>query len=141
MRIGLASKGGSDAIERDKPMIARYARGSTHQSSQTEPSHTSRLSTMNTKRQARRLTTAAALFVLPAVLVGCSSSDGPRHAGDIDSIRWNPSPALRTLSERESDRLNSYARAKDNNLRALSEDVDAIFYLHRPSRLHQGVKR
>jgi len=96
---------------------------------------------MNTKRQARRLTVAATLFVLPAVLVGCSSSDGPRHAGDIDSIRWDPSPAMHTLAERDSDRLNSYARSKDNNLRALSEDVDAIFYLHRPSRLHNGVKR
>lgn len=95
---------------------------------------------MKTNRSTRRLTTAAALFVLPAVLVGCSSS-GPRHAGDIASIRWDPTPAMHTLAERDSDRLNNYARAKDNNLRAFSEDLDAVFFLDRPSRLHHGVKR
>lgn len=95
---------------------------------------------MKTTRHTRRLTTAAALFVLPAVLVGCSSS-GPRHAGDIDSIRWDPTPAMHTLAERDSDRLNNYARTKDNNLRAFSEDLDKAFFLNRPSRLHSGVKR
>lgn len=95
---------------------------------------------MKTTRNTRRLTTAAALFVLPAVLVGCSSS-GPRHAGDIDSIRWDPTPAMHTLAERDSDRLNNYARTKDNNLRAFSEDLDSMFFLDRPSRLHSGVKR
>jgi hypothetical protein len=95
---------------------------------------------MNTKRQTRRLMASATLFVLPAVLVGCSSS-GPRHAGDIDSIRWDPSPAMHTLAGRDSDRLNNYARAKDTNLRAFSEDFDRVFFLDRPSRLTNGVKR
>jgi len=95
---------------------------------------------MKTTRHTRRLTAAAALFVLPAVLVGCSSS-GPRHAGDIASIRWDPSPAMDTRAERNSDRLNYYARTKDTNLRAFSEDLDRAFFLDRPSRLTNGVKR
>lgn len=94
---------------------------------------------MKTTRQARRLSAAVTLFIFPAVLVGCSS--GPRHAGDIDAIRWDPSPAMHTLAERDSDRLNTYARVKDNNLRAFSEDIDAALFLDRPSRLHRGVKR
>ena len=96
---------------------------------------------MNTKRHTRRLLASATLFVLPALLVGCTSSSGPRHAGDIDSIRWNPSPAMHTLAERDSDRLNTHARVRDNDLRAFSEDIDSIFFLDRPSRLHSGVKR
>jgi hypothetical protein len=96
---------------------------------------------MKIQRHARRLTAAATLTVLPALLIGCTSSSGPRHAGDIDSIRWDPSPAMHTLAERDSDRLNNYARAKDTNLRAISEDIDSIFFLDKPSRLHSGVKR
>lgn len=96
---------------------------------------------MNINRHARRLSTAAALLALPAVLIGCSSSSGPRHAGDISSIRWDPSPAMNTLAQRESDRLNNYARVKDNNLRAMRQDIDAAFFLDRPSRLHNGIKR
>ena len=95
---------------------------------------------MNTKRHTRRLMASATLFVLPALLVGCSSS-GPRHAGDIDSIRWNPSPAMHTLAERGSDRMNTHAHMRDTTLRAFSEDIDSTFYLDRPSRLHSGVKR
>lgn len=95
---------------------------------------------MNTKRHTRRLMASATIFVLPAVLIGCSSS-GPQHAGDIDSIRWDPSPAMHTLAERGSDRQNNHARMRDTNLRAFSEDIDSMFYLDRPSRLHSGVKR
>ncbi|CAN0568928.1 unnamed protein product, partial [Laminaria digitata] len=69
---------------------------------------------MKIQRHTRRLATAATLTVLPALLIGCTSSSGPRHAGDISSIRWDPSPAMHTLAERDSDRLNNYARAKDN---------------------------
>lgn len=93
---------------------------------------------MKTNRIARRMT-AAALFVVPAALIGCTSS-GPSHAGDIDSIRWDPTPALHTLAQRPSDRWNDHTRMKDNNLRAISEDIDHIFFLDRPSRLHHGVK-
>ena len=94
---------------------------------------------MKTQRHTRRLLTAATLFVLPAVLVGCSS--GPEHAGDLDAIRWNPSPAMHTLSQRSVDRFNDHAHSRDTNLRALSSDIDSIFFLDRPSRLHHGVKR
>lgn len=94
---------------------------------------------MNTKRHARRLT-AAALFVVPAVLIGCSSSSGPRHAGDIDSIRANPSPAMHTIDRRMDDRLNRMTRANDTDLRAFSDDVDRLFMIDRPSRLRPGIK-
>lgn len=94
---------------------------------------------MKTNRIARRLT-AAALFVVPAALIGCSSSSGPRHAGDIDSIRSDPTPALHMLAQRSTDRWNDHARMKDQNLRIISEDIDHIFFLDRPSRLHHGVK-
>ncbi|MCR9076345.1 MAG: hypothetical protein NXI07_09945 [bacterium] len=94
---------------------------------------------MKTNRFAHRLT-AAALFVVPAALIGCSSSSGPRHAGDIDSIRSDPTPALHTLSQRSTDRWNEHARTKDQNLRIISEDIDHIFFLDRPSRLHHGIK-
>jgi hypothetical protein len=91
------------------------------------------------KTHRTRIMTVAALFVLPAALIGCSSS-GPRHAGDIDAIRSNPSPAMHTLAQRGSDRQNSHARMRDTNFRALSQDIDKIFHLDRPSRLHHGVK-
>ena len=70
---------------------------------------------MTAKRHARRLPAAAAMLVLPAALIGCQSS-GPHHAGDIDSIRWNPTPAMHTLAERDSDRLNYHAHTRDTNL-------------------------
>lgn len=92
------------------------------------------------KTNRTRTLTLAALFVLPAALIGCSSSSGPRHAGDIDAIRSNPSPAMHTLARRDSDRLNMHARMRDTNLRAISEDIDKMFFLDRPSRLHHGVK-
>tara|TARA_E500000318_G_scaffold85651_2_gene81772 strand:+ start:31748 stop:32035 length:288 start_codon:yes stop_codon:yes gene_type:complete len=94
---------------------------------------------MKTHRNTRRLTVAA-LFVLPATLIGCTSSNGPHHAGDIDSIRWDPSPAMHTTAQRAHDRYNSHARMKDTNLRALTEDFDHAFFLDRPTRLYHGVK-
>jgi len=89
----------------------------------------------------RKLTRSATLLALmgtPLLLIGCSS--GQQHAGDINSIRWDPSPAMHTLAKRDSDRLNTYARTKDSNLRMLSTDIDKIFYLDRPSRLYRGIK-
>ena len=94
---------------------------------------------LNTPVLARRFALGIAVIALPATLIGCSSS-GVHHAGDIDSIRWNPSPAMHTLAKRDSDRLNDYARTKDSNLRMISEDIDSVFFLNRPSRLHHGVK-
>lgn len=94
---------------------------------------------MKIQRNARRLTVAA-LFVLPATLIGCSSSSGPRHAGDIDAIRSDPSPAMHTTAQRVDDRYNDYARMKDTSLRAFSEDIDHMFHLDRPTRLYHGIK-
>lgn len=91
------------------------------------------------KTNRTRTLTLAALLVLPAALIGCSSS-GPRHAGDIDAIRSDPSPAMHTLARRGSDRQNMHARMRDTNFRAFSEDIDKMFFLDRPSRLHHGVK-
>lgn len=95
---------------------------------------------MKITRTHRRFITIAALVASPLTLVGCSSSSGPHHAGDIDSIRWNPSPAMHTLAKRDSDRLNTHARTRDSNFRMFSDDIDRMFYMDRPSRLHMGVK-
>ncbi|PCI07098.1 hypothetical protein COB72_10865 [bacterium] len=86
----------------------------------------------------RRSISLAMLIATPMVLVGCSS--GPSHAGDINSIRWDPSPAMHTLAKRDSDRLNTYARTKDSNFRMLSTDIDKMWFLDRPSRLYRGIK-
>jgi hypothetical protein len=94
---------------------------------------------MKTSRIARRVTVAA-LFAVPAALIGCTSSSGPYHAGDIDAIRWNPSPAMHTTAQRADDRYNDHARMRDTGLRAISEDIDHIFFLDRPTRLFHGVK-
>ena len=93
---------------------------------------------MKTNRTTRRLA-AAALFVLPAALIGCSGS-GPHHAGDINAIRADPTPALHNLAQRPSDRWNNHARMKDQNFRTFNDDIDMVFHLDRPSRLHRGVK-
>lgn len=93
---------------------------------------------MKTTRTLRRSITTAVLISTPLILVGCSS--GPSHAGNIDSIRWDPSPAMHTLAKRDSDRLNSHARMKDSNLRMFSSDIDKALFLDRPSRLHSGIK-
>ena len=87
----------------------------------------------------RRSITLAMLIATPLVLVGCASS-GPSHAGNIDSIRWDPSPAMHTLARRDSDRLNMYARTRDSNFRMLSTDIDKMWFLDRPSRLYRGIK-
>lgn len=94
---------------------------------------------MKTSRTLRRSIITTALVSIPLVLVGCSSS-GPSHAGDINSIRWDPSPAMHTLAKRDSDRLNTHAIVKDSNFRMISTDLDRAFFLDRPSRLHQGIK-
>jgi len=47
---------------------------------------------------------------------------------------------MHTLAKRDSDRLNTYARMKDSNLRMLSTDIDRALYIDRPSRLYMGIK-
>ncbi|MCA9304116.1 MAG: hypothetical protein KC996_08345 [Phycisphaerales bacterium] len=85
----------------------------------------------------RNLRTAAALSAaaLTMTLVGCSSGNS-MHAGDIDSIRSNPSPSMHTLARRSSDRDNDYATMRDTNLRMISNDIDKLLlYTDRPSHL------
>lgn len=94
---------------------------------------------MKINTNTRRSITIAMLIAAPIAMIGCSSS-GPSHAGDINSIRWDPTPAMHTLAKRDSDRLNTLARMKDSNLRMLSTDIDRAFYLDRPSRLYRGIK-
>ena len=94
---------------------------------------------MEINTNTRRSITIAMLIAAPIAMIGCSSS-GPSHAGDINSIRWDPTPAMHTLAKRDSDRLNTLARMKDSNLRMLSTDIDRAFYLDRPSRLYRGIK-
>lgn len=93
---------------------------------------------MKITRTTRRSITIALLVGTPLVLVGCSS--GPAHAGDINSIRWDPSPAMHTLAKRDSDRANTHAHIKDSQLRMLSTDVDRVFFMDRPTRLYMGIK-
>ncbi len=93
---------------------------------------------MKINTNTRRSITIAMLIAAPIAMIGCST--GPSHAGDINSIRWDPTPAMHTLAKRDSDRLNSLARMKDSNLRMLSTDLDRAFYLDRPSRLYRGIK-
>lgn len=85
-------------------------------------------------RTTRRTITALAL-VIAACSVGCSSSDGPRHAGDVSAIRANPSPAMHTLAGRKTDARNRRTVTIDNNLRMFTEDWERAMLLDRPSRL------
>ena len=85
--------------------------------------------------------TTRARFVVPCVLLaglaaGCSTTtEGITHAGDIDSVRANPSPAMVTLADRNEDRGNVIAKMKDTNLRLMREDGARALQVNRPSRL------
>ncbi|MBL4808857.1 MAG: hypothetical protein JKY43_02210 [Phycisphaerales bacterium] len=88
-------------------------------------------------------TKAAATILLSAALLtlsACTSSSSPKHAGNINSIRTNPSPAMQTLARRASDRTNTHAYVIDTNMRSLRNDIDSVFFLDRPSRLHHNIK-
>ena len=93
------------------------------------------MNTKTTSKAAASLLLAGALLTLTA----CSSSS-TQHAGDVGSIRSNPSPAMHTLSQRSSDRANMHAYKFDTDWRSFNTDVDRLFYLDRPSRLHLNVK-
>jgi len=93
----------------------------------------------STRTTTRRIITLAAFATTPVVLSACSSN-GTRHAGDIDAIRSNPSPAMHSISERYTDRLNTLTHKSDTDLRAFNDDIDRLFYLDRPSRLRPGIK-
>ncbi len=87
-------------------------------------------------------TKAAATILLSAALLTLSActSSSTKHAGNIDSIRNNPSPAMHNLSQRYSDRSNTRALVIDTDLRSMQDDFDHIFHLNRPSRLHSNIK-
>ncbi|RMH26316.1 MAG: hypothetical protein D6692_09455 [Planctomycetota bacterium] len=80
-----------------------------------------------------------AACVAPAALLAlgaCSSTENaPRHAGDIDALRADPSPAMHTLAERTHDRENRFTVTKDTNFRMISDDWDRFWMIDRPSRL------
>ncbi len=82
----------------------------------------------------RRTVAVLALAAASACGVGCSSS-GPRHAGDIDAIRANPSPAMHTLGGRKTDAYNRRTVSTDTTLRMFTEDLERALLLDRPSRL------
>lgn len=82
----------------------------------------------------RRLS-AAALALTAATLVGCNAPATTKHAGDIDALRADPSPALMTLSERGTDRANRGTSVLDSNFRMFSDDWDRLWYIDRPSHL------
>jgi hypothetical protein len=83
-----------------------------------------------------RRTVAALALAAAACSIGCSSSsNAPRHAGDIDAIRANPSPAMHTLAERKTDAYNRRTVTVDTNLRMFTEDWERVMFFDRPSRL------
>lgn len=88
-------------------------------------------------RTSRRTAATALLAVCTAALVGCSSSSttAPRHAGDIDSIRSNPSPAMHTMAGRKTDAYNRRVVTQDTNLRMFTEDLERAWMLDRPTNL------
>lgn len=83
--------------------------------------------------------TAALLLALGAS-VGCSSTSNSNHAGDIEMLRSDPSPAMHTLGERADDRQNRYVSVKDSNFRMISDDWDRLWYIDRPSHLTKYPK-
>ncbi len=86
-------------------------------------------------RITRRTVAALALAAAAAASIGCSSSNAPRHAGDIDAIRANPSPAMHTLAGRKTDAYNRRTVTVDSNLRMFTEDWERAMFFDRPSRL------
>lgn len=86
-------------------------------------------------RTNRRSAAALVMAASTAALVGCSSSSGPRHAGDIDAIRANPSPAMDSPAERRTDITNRHVIANDTNLRMLNDDWDRFWLIDRPTNL------
>ncbi|MEQ9205932.1 MAG: hypothetical protein RLN78_01045 [Phycisphaerales bacterium] len=72
-------------------------------------------------------------------LTACSGTSN-QHAGNVGSIRSNPTPAMHTLAQRSSDRANTHAYTFDTDLRSMNSDFDRMFHLNRPSRLHDNIK-
>lgn len=77
----------------------------------------------------------AALLLSGVALVGCNSPATTRHAGDVEALRADPSPALHTLGERGTDRANRTTSMRDSNFRMISDDWDRFWLVDRPSHL------
>lgn len=89
----------------------------------------------------KRRLAVPALLAAAALLGACTSSQDARHAGDHGAVLHNPSPAMASLAERQSDRLNRQAKAWDTDLRMIHGDLArTILYSHEPSRLTPTTK-
>lgn len=86
-------------------------------------------------RTNRRTAAALVLAASTVTLVGCSSAPSQRHAGDIDAIRANPSPAMYSLGARKTDISNRRTITNDTNLRMLPDDWDRLWLQDRPTHL------
>lgn len=76
---------------------------------------------------------AASLGLTAVALSGCQSAD---HTDvSTDAILKNPSPELRTLTERPVDVSRNYHITADQNKRMFWEDLGRFWYTDRPSRL------
>jgi hypothetical protein len=86
----------------------------------------------NVKRTSsiRTIVTFGALGAALA-LGACSSNPISRDS----LIRNNPTPELATLDNRDVDRANDRALARNENLRMLRADWDRFWYVDRPSHL------
>jgi len=83
---------------------------------------------------------AASLFFAGALLSLAACSSSSQHAGNVGSVRSNPTPAMHTLAQRSSDRANMHAYKIDTDFRSFHSDIDRAFYMDRPSRLHNNIK-
>jgi len=63
--------------------------------------------------------------------VGCESNKYLR----INEIRKNPSPEMNTMARTSDNRKNDHAVLHNINARQISDDIDALLLLDRPSRL------
>ena len=73
--------------------------------------------------------TAAGITVM--AFVGCESDKNLM----INGIRRNPSPEMQTISRTPDNRKNDHAVIRNINGRQISDDIDALLLLDRPSRL------
>ena len=72
-----------------------------------------------------------ALAACALAAVGC---------GGANSYRFNLTPDVMTLSERDSEVANKLAIMVDTNLRLINEDMARLTLVDRPSRLHKRPK-
>lgn len=90
---------------------------------------------MAVRCSARRFSPVALTLLLGAGAVsqlgGCYLAGTNRW----DSIRSNPSPNIRTLSQRPEDVSNAMTVTFDEDFRMFNEDLGRAFYTDRPSRL------